>query len=137
MTKYYSTIVLALACVLGLGVIARAQDASGVIAKVPFEFVAGGKTLPAGTYRVSHVFSPETNPGLFIRSDKDGAMLLPIVFDGAAAEQAELSFAHVGDKYFLSEVGTPAGVYTIATPRAMTQLAQKKEHAGVSSSGAN
>jgi hypothetical protein len=136
MQKHYSAVVLALVCILGLGVTAQAQDAGGVIVKVPFEFVAGGKTLPAGTYRVSRV-SPETQPGLFIRSDKDGAMLLPTVFDGAAAEQSELSFAHVGDKYFLSKVGTPAGVYTIATPRAMTQLAQKKNHAGMSSSGAN
>jgi hypothetical protein len=136
MKNNYSAVVLALICVLGLGVIARAQDASTVVVNVPFEFVAGGKTLSAGAYRVSRV-SPETQPGLFIRSDKDGAMLLPTVLDGVAAEQAELSFTHVGDTYFLSKVGTPGGVYTIATPRAMTKLAQKKDHAGMSSSGAN
>jgi len=135
MKKHYSAVVLALIYVLGLGVVARAQDASTVVVNVPFEFAAGGKTLPAGAYRVSRVSSQTT--GLFIRGDKDGAMLLPAVFDDAAAEQAELSFTHVGDKYFLSKVETPGGVYTIATPRAMTQLAQKKDHAGMSSSGAN
>ena len=48
MKTSHFTVVLAMTCLLGLGISAHAQDASGVIVKVPFEFVAGGKTLPAG-----------------------------------------------------------------------------------------
>ncbi len=94
------------------------------------------RTLPAGTYSVNRV-SPEAHAGLIIRSYENGAFLLPMVFDGAPAEHAQLSFEHVGDKYFLSKVETPAGVYTIGTPRAVTKLAQMKEHEGMSSSGTN
>jgi hypothetical protein len=135
MNKSYFTVVLTLACLLGLGISARAQDAGRVVTNVPFDFVAGGQMLPAGTYSVSRV--SETAPVLVIRSYDHSTLLLPIVFDGATADHAELSFEHVGDKYFLSKVGTPAGTYAIATPPAMTRLAQMKDHDTVSSSGGN
>jgi hypothetical protein len=134
MKKSYLTVVLTLTCLLGLSISARAQDASNIVVNVPFEFVAGGKTLPAGTYSVGCVF-PESDSILIIRSHDKGEFLLPIVFNGASGGQAKLSFEHVGETYFLGEVQTPAGVYTIETPRAMTKLAQMKDHGTVASSG--
>src|SRR5580704_9696591 len=131
MKKSYFIVVLALTCVLGLGGSSRAQDASRIVVNVPFDFVAGGETLPAGTYSVSRV-SSEAQPDLVIRSDDRSALLLPIVFDGVPAEQAKLGFEHLGDKYFLSRVETLAGVYTIGTPRAMTKVAQMKDHGAIS-----
>jgi hypothetical protein len=136
MKNAYSCVVLSLACLLGLGISARAQDVDKVAVKVPFDFVAGGQTLPAGTYNVTRA-SDQAFPALVIRSFDNSAFLLPMFFDGVSADHAELSFRHVGEKYFLSEVKTPAGVYAIRTPRAMTQVAQMKDHGAVSSSGAN
>jgi hypothetical protein len=136
MKKSFSAIVLTLTCLLGLGISARAQDVDKVVVKVPFEFVAGGQTLPAGTYSVSRV-SDQANEALLIRSNDNRAFLLPMFFDGVSADHAELRFEHVGDKYFLSKIETPAGVYAVRTPRAMTQVAQMKDHGTVSSSGAN
>jgi hypothetical protein len=52
--------------------------------------------------------------------------LLPVTFDGASVEGALFTFQHVGNKYFLSKVKTPAGVYTLGTPRALTTEALKK-----------
>jgi hypothetical protein len=60
-----------------------------------------------------------------------------MVIDENRAGQSKLSFEHVGDKYFLSEVDTPAGVYTLALPRVMAALAQVKDQGTVSTSGAN
>ena len=134
--KSYSAAVLTLIYLVGAGLSARAQDAGKVVVKVPFEFVAGGETLPAGTYSVTRV-SPETHPGLLIHSYENSAFVLPVVVDGAAVEHVQFSFEHVGDKYFLSKVETPLGVYTVGTPRAMTKLAQMKGHHGMSSSGSN
>ena len=91
MKKSYLTVVLTLTCLLGLGISASAQDTSNIVANVPFEFVAGGKTLPAGTYSVGSVF-PESDLTLIIRSLDKGGVLLPIVFDGASGGQAKLSF---------------------------------------------
>ena len=143
MKKSYLAVVLTLTCLLGLGISARAQDLSQIAATVPFDFVAGGETLPAGTYSVSRVSSGDPR-SLAIRSDDNSVFLLPAFFDGdpvslngGSAYHAELGFEHVGDKYFLSKVETPAGVYAIRAPRAMTQVAQMKDHGPGSSSGAN
>jgi hypothetical protein len=136
MKESYLTAVLTLTCLLGLGISARAQDVDKVAVKVPFEFVAGGQTLPAGTYNVTRV-SDQAFPGLVIRSSDNSAFLLPMFFDGVSADHAELNFEHVGGKYFLSEVKTPAGVYAIRTPRPMAQVAQMKDQGAMSSSGTN
>ena len=136
MKKSYLAFVLTAASLLGLGQAARAQDTARVT--VPFDFVAGGKTLSAGTYLVSYVFS-QTNSGLLIRGNKDGVMLLPISYDrapvGASAYQTKLAFDHVGDKYFLGKIETPQGVYAIVTNRTFVEVAQAKSR--MSSSGTN
>jgi hypothetical protein len=136
MKKSYLTAVLTLTCLLGVGISARAQDTEGVRVNVPFEFVAGGTTLPAGTYSVGRL-SGDAHSGIAIRGYGNGAFVLPMVVDGTPAEQPKLSFEHVGDKYFLSEVDTPGGVYSFTLPRAMVELVQVKDQGTVSSSGAN
>ena len=138
MKTSYVTVAITLTCLLGLGIGAHAQDAGRVIVTVPFEFVAGGKTLPAGTYTIGRL-SPAIHPALLIDNKDTGAfaVVLPSVPDGDSAGQAELSFERLGDKVFLSKVGTPAGVYTILTPRAATKLAQMNAYGATSSSGTN
>ncbi|MGD0182629.1 MAG: hypothetical protein ABSC15_22675, partial [Terriglobales bacterium] len=74
MKKSYFVAVLTLTCLLGLGGSSRAQDASRIVVHVPFDFVAAGATLPAGTYSVGRV--SDSQPSLFIRSYEKGALLL-------------------------------------------------------------
>ena len=136
MKKSYSTAVLTLTCLLGLGISARAQDTEGVCVSIPFEFVAGGTRLPAGTYTVGRL-SVEAFSSIAIRGYGNSAFVLPIAVDGTPVEQPKLSFEHVGDKYFLSEADSPGGVYTFALPRAMVALAQTKDQGTVSSGGTN
>jgi hypothetical protein len=122
MNKSYVTAVFMLTCLLGVGVSARAQDADAVVVSVPFEFVAGGATLPAGEYRVSRV-NPGATRDLAIRGyNKGNAFLLPLAFDDGPANQPALSFEHVGGKYFLSKIKTLDGVYTMPTSREMVML---------------
>jgi hypothetical protein len=136
MKKSYLAAVLALTCLLGVGISAHAQDTEGVRVKVPFEFVAGGKTLPAGTYTIGRQ-SLEAYSGITISSYGHGALVLPIAVDGTAAAQPKLSFEHVGGKYFLTEADTPGGVYSFALPKAMVAMAQAKDQGTVSSGGSN
>ena len=136
MTKLYLTVVLTLTCLLAQGVSAHAQDVNKVVVNIPFEFVAGAKTLPAGTYSVSRV-SPQTSPSLIVRGDNDSALVLPVVSDGIPAEHVGLIFERVGDKQLLNKVETPGGSYTILTPKAMTRLARVNGDGTLSPSGAN
>jgi len=124
MRKQFLSSVLMLTCVLGLGLGAQAEG-NKVVTNVPLEFSAGGATLPAGIYTVDRVTTP-SDSHLIIRNRENGAFLLPVTFDGASVEGALFTFQHVGNKYFLSKVKTPAGVYTIGASDALKAAAQKK-----------
>jgi hypothetical protein len=138
MKTSYCTVVLTMTCLLGMGISAHAQDATGVVVEVPFEFVAGGKTLPAGTYSVGRL-SAGIHPTLFIDSKSSGAsaLVLPSVPDGVPSGHTALSFERMGDQVFLSKVETPAGVYIVLTPRTITKIAKMNDRGSMSSSGTN
>jgi hypothetical protein len=136
MKKSYFAAVLTLMCLLGVGVSARAQDADAVVVSVPFEFVAGGATLPAGEYRISRV-NPGTNRELAISGyNRGNAFLLPLAFDDVAAAkgQPKLDFERVGGKYFLTGIKTLSGVYTMPASREMVMLAKANTPAPSTSS---
>jgi hypothetical protein len=135
MRKSYLASVLMLTCLLGVGISARAQDADAVVVSVPFEFVAGRATLPAGEYRINRA-NPGVTRELAIRGyDKGGAFLSPVAFDEVANDIPTLSFEHVGGKYFLSRIKTPGGVYTIAPSREMIMLGRMNTPSALPSSG--
>ena len=130
--KTYSVVSIALLCLCGMAVSAHAQEEGTVVANVPFDFIAGGKTLPAGKYTVRRT-SFDTTSALIITDRKHSAFLLAANFDDAAADNFKISFEHVGDTYLLSKVATPIGTYTIDTGRelsTLTRLAQTKTHTG-------
>jgi hypothetical protein len=136
MNKSYLTVVLTLTCLLGVSMCARAQETERVRVNVPFEFVAGGATLPAGTYSVGPL-SVDAHSGIAILGYSNSAFVLPMAVAGTPAEQPKLSFEHVGARYFLSEIDTPGGAYTFTLPRAMVGLVQVKDQGTGSSSGAD
>ena len=136
MNKLYVAALLTLTCLCGLVAKARAQDAEGVVVKVPFEFVAGVKTMPAGTYSVGRI-SSDPHSGLVIRNYDESVLVLTTLVEAASAQQPALSFEHVEGKYFLSKIETPGGVYTIPVPRAISALVQVRDHSSVSDSGSN
>jgi hypothetical protein len=137
MKKSYLAAVLMFTCLLVGGVSASAQDVDAVVASVPFQFVAGGVTLPAGEYRISRV-NPGVNRELAISGyDEGGAFLLPLTFDDVApAGQPTLSFEHVGGKYFLSGIKTLNGVYTMPASREMVMLGKANSPSTGTSSAA-
>jgi hypothetical protein len=124
MNKSYLAAVLMLMSVLGVGASAHAQDADAVVVSVPFEFVAGGATLPAGEYRVSRIKPGASLELVMSGNNKGSAFLLPQTFDDGPANQPTLGFEHVGGKYFLSRIKTLSGVYTLPASREMVMLAQ-------------
>jgi hypothetical protein len=134
MKKSCLTVVLTLASLLGFGISAHAQEAGRVSVTIAFEFVAGGRTLPPGTYSIGRG-SSDPRSGLIISTYGNSVLLLPRAVDEASTGQPKLSFEHVGDEYILSKIETPVGVYTIETPRAIAKLARNKDRGAVSSFG--
>jgi hypothetical protein len=74
-------------------------------ANIPFEFVAGGKTLPAGHYQVASA----TDGGQVVRiratESKESTFSLTMgILNRAPAEKGKLVFRRYGNKYFLAEI---------------------------------
>jgi hypothetical protein len=83
--------------------VARAQDP--MMVKVPFDFVVGNSTLPAGEYSVK---ISETNNALLLVNRTDSTASVIITTNPAEAREiqtdSKLVFNRYGDRYFLSQV---------------------------------
>ena len=137
MKKQCLAVLFALICVCSLDLGARAQDQDTVVAKVPFDFVAGGKVLPAGTYRASRVHPYTGSRELEITSyeTRAGVFVIPTVFDDVQSGNAQLNFEHLGGKYFLNAIETPIGTYAVTLPLSAIKLARTEQQSGPSSGG--
>jgi hypothetical protein len=131
--KKYFVFALALLSVAGLGATARAEDGS-VAVTVPFEFVAGGQTLPSGRYTISSIGS---GSALKLSGQGRSAVLLPTSFDdNSGSADTRLSFQRVDNSNLLSRVTTSAGTYTLVSGRELVRLAQT-QHKGMAAAGSN
>jgi hypothetical protein len=83
-------------------------------AKVPFQFSAGDRTLPAGEYRLTR-----HNDFLNVenRGDYSSALILASGTDSSSDGQVHLVFDHVNDLYFLRKVVAPAGSIELAVSK--------------------
>jgi len=127
---------LILASLCGLVVGAKAETHREVTVKIPYKFVAGGRTLPAGTYTVSRL-SDDRLAGLSIVNyeERSGVLVLTNQFENRPADDAKVRFERVGDMYYLSSIQTLDGVYTVSLPHSISVLARSKHGAGTSASG--
>ena len=115
---------------------AKAETHREVIVKIPYEFVAGGRTLPAGTYTVSRL-SDDRLAGLSIvsREQRTGVLVLPNQFENRPADDTKISFERVGDMYFLRSIETLDGVYSLSLPRSALLMAKSAHTDAMSASG--
>lgn len=106
--------------------VARAQEL--MVVNIPFDFVAGNTTLPAGEYSVK-VSGPVNTLVLIDRKDSSAAAFINTNAAAASEPQSEskLVFNRYGDRYFLSQVWT-AGY---SQGRQLLKSAREKEMAQV------
>jgi hypothetical protein len=137
MKKYLLGALITLTGLFALAAGAQAETGD-VVVHIKQNFVAGGKAFPAGTYKVLQGF-PETAQALILRGDQPGAsaFLIPTTHDASLPERLEVKLTRVGDVYYLSEVATELGVYTLAPPQVVTRTAKAKDDGTMSSSGSN
>src|SRR5271156_6158065 len=139
MKKKFASMLLTLTCLMGLGVAARATTRVQTVVTVPFEFVVSGKTLPAGTYKLSRV-SDDKLGGLVLSNDHASVFVNAITVASASSDKPQVSFERVGGQRFLSSIQTSDDVYDIPVPRAAileTAARQLRKVSTAGSSGAN
>jgi hypothetical protein len=137
MKKYLLGALITLAGLFAL--VAGAQAETGdVLVHIKQDFIAGGKAFPAGTYKILQGV-PWTAHALILRGEQPGAsaLLIPTTHDGSSPERLEMKLTRVGEVYYLSEVATDLGVYTLARPQVVTRTAKAKDRGTKSSSGSN
>src|SRR5271155_1709690 len=127
--KTYAKSLVAVAFLLGLGVTAKADSESRIVATMPFEFVVAGKTFPAGTYTTSRL-SDDRLGGLSITNRETGTSVLvrPIEVEGTSADKPNLTFTKIGEQHFLSAIQSEDEVYSIPVPRSVILEASAKPH---------
>lgn len=104
--KGSTMLMLIVAIALATAVVsANAQSSAKVVSNIPFEFVVGDRTLPAGEYTVR----PATASGaaLMIQGEDNGKSAIRLVAQTAQKKNntdARLVFHRYGQSYFLAEV---------------------------------
>jgi hypothetical protein len=112
----------------GLGV-AQAQQA--VTAKIPFDFVASGQTLPAGTY-LFHQALPNSNQTLAIRDSHGHGAIAGASSLDSQETGVTLVFHKYGERYFLADLYSLSGRLHFAESRSESKLAKSAELQNVS-----
>ena len=133
-----------LSAFLGLAALAaatRGQAVDQIIVNIPYEFVAAGKTLPAGTYTVKRATDTNTTE-LAITSfeNRVGVLLLSSEVSPTREDKPALSFEHIGNQYFLSKIETADHIFTIPVstkPPQVIAMQKQTTPSASSSSGSN
>jgi hypothetical protein len=103
MKKLYLRIAVTLIGIVGLGITTKAQaGVDQLVVTVPFEFVVGSTTLPAGTYRVHRLSEDDPSGGLFLSSyeNRVTTTVLPIDMESARALKPLASRIQTAEKVF-------------------------------------
>ena len=133
MKKQISRALLGLVAALALGVAVNARAAGNrVVIRVPFDFVAAGKQMPAGSYSVRRVRA-DAETALVIKGEDGGPSVVVLTNTGdARPSSAAFVFRQHGDHYFLAEVSVPGAASVRELPetgaerRLERELAERK-----------
>lgn len=139
MKKLYLRLLLVLAGLAVLALPGKAQAVDQLIVKVPFQFAAGGRTFPAGEYRISRVFDHQ--PGALLLRSQENPGDVVVLFgevESISHAQAKLAFEVVGDQHFLSRIESLDYSHVFPLPKADVMMAAAPRMASPSvSSGSN
>jgi hypothetical protein len=109
-TRIFSTrLVLSLLIIGSIGN-AFASGGAAIRVKVPFDFVVGEKTLPAGEYTIRENSASGPGANLLINSSQNNVAVITATqpFDlKGGKNRAKLEFTHADGKFFLSRVFIP------------------------------
>ena len=129
MKTIYVRILSGFFALAALAVAARSQAVDKLIVNIPYDFVAAGKTLPAGSYKVDRI-SDNDLIQLSIRSleNGEGVFLLSSVASATREDKPGVTFEHVGNQYFLSKIETADHIFKIpVSAKQATEVAMKKQ----------
>ncbi len=127
MKKQISRTLLGLAATLVLAVAANAQILRTDLIRIPFDFVAGEKQMPAGRYTIRRIRS-DAEATLLIRSEDGRSTAVVLTNTGEANPHASaLVFRQHGERYFLAEVSMPGTASVRELPKTGAERRLERE----------
>lgn len=121
------TLLVGLVAFGGLALSASAFEFDQLTIRVPYDFVVSGKTLPAGTYRLSRVDNSFDRELLLRNEDNASSVLIiPDQADDARGGKLNVTFQQVGGVHFLSRIQTPEHVFDFPVSRSQILNATNK-----------
>lgn len=109
---------LFIAGTLCVATVANAQTVLKVT--VPFDFVVGRNTLPAASYKIQKLL-PNDSAGIAFAGDGSFVQSRASAID-STVHGTRLVFLKIGNKYYLTDVVTPAGSLHFPLSRKYEQL---------------
>jgi hypothetical protein len=135
MKKTLYTMIALLVLIGGMAVAAQAQTGSRtqLIARIPFDFNVGNKSMPAGEYTVRQV-NPSSDRAVLQLSNHNGEATVMIQMNPVIArgkqETASLTFNRYGNQYFFAQAWMP-GNDGLAANKSAAERGVQKEMAGI------
>jgi hypothetical protein len=118
-TRAYTSLIIVGLFITLAGATALAQYQSSIIVNIPFSFIVGNQTMPAGRYTLEPASQSGTRSLLLIRS-RDGRNAAYVFTSDVQAkanqEESRLIFNHYGDDYFLHQMCVAATRYICELP---------------------
>ena len=121
--NYFRLFVVFLGAALLAGV-ASAGASDRIVVNIPYDFVASGKTLPAGSYIVQRLSNSNYFP-LSISSRENGTTVFvqSIEVKESSQRQPSVDFLVSGDQHFLTSIQTGEHVFSLPVSRSAIQQA--------------
>ena len=106
------------------------------VAKIPFEFVVGDKSLPAGEYDITSMTSGDQV--LRIRNAEQNQSVIRLtsaISHGSPVDKGKLVFRRYADQYFLAEVWSDGDTSGRELQKSKRERALQRELASIPSKG--
>ena len=132
MKKQAYTMIAMIVLVGSMAVAAQAQTSGHTkfIAKIPFQFNVGDKTLPAGEYTVTQI-NPSSDRVVLKLESKDGSVMLQMnTVIGKTQDSARLVFNRYGDRCYFAQAWTPGQNDGLEASKSRGERSAARELAG-------
>lgn len=128
MKRFFNITIATILLAGALTIDAHAQTSSAqrVVANIPFAFIVGSKTLPAGKYAITVLNPSSDRKALQIRSmeGRASAIVLTNGVVGTLADNSKLIFDHYDDRYVFARAQIAGDSTSLAALRAKPEQKQ-------------
>jgi hypothetical protein len=133
MKKHFVGVLAAAFGMAAFAMAAKAATSDQLVVNVPYEFVVGGKTLPAGTYRVNRLSDANAGELALVNLENHAGVLLNASeWEDARANQPKLQFQQIAGQYFLSTIQTAEHVFAVPVSKSAVMEAMKSHQGSTS-----